>query len=219
MTVIRETTINRYIGLSSDTKPTSVPVGSTYYEYNTGEMYVTHDGTSWVKKDSVVSTRLGASSATKKIPTANAYAVGNVVSESETQGTVWTFNTMALSNGGGGYIVGARIISQATNVTPRVVLDLYSSTPTSAVNDHVASTGLVWADASNYIGTISFEAWANVGTGSSHALASPSTYGGLPIAYNCATNSTAVTGVVVTKDAWTPIANNSVMIALEMQLN
>jgi len=48
MTVALMTTINHYIGLSTDTKPTSVPVGSAFHEYNTRTDYVTYDGTNWV---------------------------------------------------------------------------------------------------------------------------------------------------------------------------
>lgn len=51
MTVKKLTTIARYTGLSTDTKPTSVPVGSTFWEYNTRDMYITYDGTNWVVKD------------------------------------------------------------------------------------------------------------------------------------------------------------------------
>jgi hypothetical protein len=48
MTVKKETAIERFIGLSTDTKPTGVPVGSKFYEYNTRVYFVTHDGTNWV---------------------------------------------------------------------------------------------------------------------------------------------------------------------------
>lgn len=40
----------RYVGLSTDTKPTSVPVGSTFLEYDTSALYITYDGTLWVLK-------------------------------------------------------------------------------------------------------------------------------------------------------------------------
>jgi len=50
MTVTLQTTINRYIGLAADTKPTGVPVGSEFLAYDTGAIYVTHDGTNWVAK-------------------------------------------------------------------------------------------------------------------------------------------------------------------------
>ena len=40
-------TIQRYIGLSSDGKPTGVPVGSTFLEYDTRATFITYDGTNW----------------------------------------------------------------------------------------------------------------------------------------------------------------------------
>lgn len=47
MAVKRIATKSRYIGLSTDTKPTGVPVGSTFYEYDSSRRYVTYDGTNW----------------------------------------------------------------------------------------------------------------------------------------------------------------------------
>ncbi len=41
--------IRKYLGASTDSKPTSVPVGSTFYEYNTGDTYISYDGTNWAK--------------------------------------------------------------------------------------------------------------------------------------------------------------------------
>jgi hypothetical protein len=41
---------NRWIGLSTDTKPTSgIPVGATYFEVNTGLMFI-YNGYAWVPK-------------------------------------------------------------------------------------------------------------------------------------------------------------------------
>jgi hypothetical protein len=45
-------TINNYLGSSSDTKPTGVTIGSTYYEYDTRNTFITYDGTNWVIKKS-----------------------------------------------------------------------------------------------------------------------------------------------------------------------
>lgn len=50
MTVRKESTIHKYIGLSSDTKPSSVPAGSTFYAYDTGLIYITPDGTNYYQK-------------------------------------------------------------------------------------------------------------------------------------------------------------------------
>jgi len=47
MAYFLEATIQRWIGLSSDTKPTPVPVGSTFHEYDTKLTYKSYDGVSW----------------------------------------------------------------------------------------------------------------------------------------------------------------------------
>jgi len=47
MAYLRESTIQRWIGLSTDTKPTGVSVGSTFYEYDTKNSYKSYDGTNW----------------------------------------------------------------------------------------------------------------------------------------------------------------------------
>jgi hypothetical protein len=40
---------NRFLGLSTDTKPTSVNPGATFYEFNTGFMFI-YNGYAWVPK-------------------------------------------------------------------------------------------------------------------------------------------------------------------------
>lgn len=46
----------RYIGLSTDPKPTiSVPPGSTFYETNTKDIYI-YDGTAWSEANATVQT-------------------------------------------------------------------------------------------------------------------------------------------------------------------
>lgn len=39
--------VQHFIGTSTDTKPTGVPTGSDFYEYDTGLTYKTYDGTNW----------------------------------------------------------------------------------------------------------------------------------------------------------------------------
>jgi len=51
MAVTLESTIKRYIGISTDTKPTAVAVGSTYWAYDTQVIYKTYDGTNWAVYD------------------------------------------------------------------------------------------------------------------------------------------------------------------------
>jgi hypothetical protein len=47
MTVQMIASIQRWVGLSTDSKPTSVAVGSTFFEYDTKLTYITYDGTNW----------------------------------------------------------------------------------------------------------------------------------------------------------------------------
>jgi len=47
MTVLIESRIIRFTGLSTDTKPTLVPLGSYFWAYDTNILYKTYDGTNW----------------------------------------------------------------------------------------------------------------------------------------------------------------------------
>ena len=60
MAVILLQAIHTYVGASTDTKPTSVPVGSTFLEYNTDAKFVTYDGTNWVQVDDQVALVAGS---------------------------------------------------------------------------------------------------------------------------------------------------------------
>ncbi len=48
MAVVRIESELNFVGLSTDTKPTGVPVGSDFYETDTQDRYLTYDGTNWV---------------------------------------------------------------------------------------------------------------------------------------------------------------------------
>jgi hypothetical protein len=48
MSVLLETTIKRFTGLSTDTKPTDIQPGSYFWEYDTNILFKTYDGTNWV---------------------------------------------------------------------------------------------------------------------------------------------------------------------------
>jgi len=50
MAVLLETTIKRFTGLSTDTKPTSVPAGSYFWAYDTNTVFKTYDGTNWLSQ-------------------------------------------------------------------------------------------------------------------------------------------------------------------------
>lgn len=49
-------TIQRWVGLSTDTKPTGVPVGSMAWERDTKLMHISYDGTNWTPYEYTIST-------------------------------------------------------------------------------------------------------------------------------------------------------------------
>lgn len=140
-------------------------------------------------------------SVTKEVAAADNYAAEDVLSEDVSAGTAWTFPDV-VAKGGRGYITNARVICQTTNLTPRLTLYLFKAAPTSALNDNVANTTLLHADLANYQGKIDFPALEDLG-GDSEAVISTSTVGNLPLAFQCAENSGALHGVLVTRDAIT----------------
>ena len=141
-------------------------------------------------------------SVTKDIAAAGDYAAEDVLSESASAGTAWTFADVALRKGEALSIVKAQAICEVTSLTPRLTLYLFTSTPTCALNDNVANTAVLHADLANYIGKINFPVLEDLG-GDSESLATPGTYGNLPIEFECASTNTSIYGVLVTRDAIT----------------
>jgi hypothetical protein len=53
-----------YIGVSADTKPTGVAIGSTFYETDTHQKHITADGSTWGELEDLDAVVLGAGAAT-----------------------------------------------------------------------------------------------------------------------------------------------------------
>ena len=160
--------------------------------------------------------RLVTITTTKALASAVAYAAEDVLSEHAKTGTDWDFDTAGKVNGGTGYIVKAQAICETTAVIPRLTLYLFNTAPTSALNDNVANTALLHADLAKYIGKIDFPAMEDLG-GDSESIASPSTYGNLPLAFNCASADDALYGILVTRDVFTNTATNDMTIKLVVE--
>lgn len=141
-------------------------------------------------------------SVTKALAAAGDYAAEDVMSESATAGTAWTFSAIARENGGSGYITKAMAICETTALTPTLSLYLFTATPTSNLNDNVANTALLHADLANYVGRIDFPAMTDFG-GDSEALLTSSTAGVLPLAFTCASDADDLFGILVTQSAIT----------------
>lgn len=125
MTVKIETAIQRFIGVSTDTKPTSVRPGSTFYAYDTGVLYTTYDdGSNWVVKvisgtwkDAIITIASNTTTSAAVdlgrdyayleiyIPTIDSGTVGFTVSET-LAGTYYTLGSgnAIITAGAGGFI-------------------------------------------------------------------------------------------------------------------
>jgi hypothetical protein len=149
-----------------------------------------------------VSFALKTVSVTKAVAAAGNYAAEDVLSESASAGTSWTFAAIARKNGAAGAIVAAHVICETTAQTPRLTLFLFTATPTSELDDNKANTALLHADLANYVGKIDFPAMEDLG-GDSEAVATPSTVGNLPLPFRCASGADDLLGILVTRDAIT----------------
>ena len=143
-------------------------------------------------------------SVTKALTAAGNYSGEDVLSESatDTVGTAWTFANVVVNNGGRGYIVKAQALCETTALIHSITLYLFNATPTSELDDNAANTAVIHADVAKYLGRIDFPALSELG-GDSEAVATPSTYGNLPMEIQCAATSTTIYGIAVTRDAIT----------------
>lgn len=156
-------------------------------------------------------------SVTKELDAASAYDTDDVLSEATSSGIAWTFAAIAEQNGSSGYITKAHVISETTNVTPRLVLFLFTATPTSELDDHAKNTALLYADLANYVGRIDFPAMEDINTGCSEVVATSSTVGNLPLAFTCASDADDLIGILVTRDAFTQAANKDMIVRLTVE--
>lgn len=143
-------------------------------------------------------------SVTKALAAAGDYAAADVLSENATTGTAWNFANVVGHNGGKGTIVKAVALLETTNLTPGLTLLLFNVVPTSVLNDNVANTAVLHADEAKYVGRITLPSMADLGTGDSEAVATPSlATGNLPLTFICAAADRDLYGIVVTRDAIT----------------
>lgn len=99
-------------------------------------------------------------SATKSLVAAGNYGGDDVLSESASAGTVWTFSGASLQPGGMGEIVKAVLVAETTALVVALDLFLYNAAPTCNLNDNVVSDQVLWADRAAFLGKITFPALA-----------------------------------------------------------
>lgn len=171
------------------------------------------DGTNSIstKDIALANAVIKVSAAPKVIVAAGNYDANDVLSESASVGTVWTFPDAVKVAGGYGAIVGAKITWSksggigALATACRCLLKLYkTATLACNLNDNVANTGVMAADVPNHIGDIEFEGLKNFGSAEAwFSEASPSTGGRLPKWFKAGALVKDIYGVLVLLDAET----------------
>ena len=133
-----------------------------------------------------------------KLMIADAKAAGDILSENASTGTDWDFDF-----GGTGYITKAIVMHDAA-ITTQLRLFLFSQPPTGETDDNKANTSPVTADAGFFLGSIDFPAMKYLGTGDATTVATPSTSGNLPLAFD----APLIYGILTTVDGVTTVAEN-----------
>ncbi len=146
-----------------------------------------------------------------------AYAVYDVVNDDDcsTTATAWTFSNAVKANGRYGNIIGATLFSETENTTPRFTLRLYNATPSGQLTDNSTSTE-PRADRLLKVAQIDFPATESLcaTADASTTLTSPSTVGGLPQVFKCASGDDDLYGILLTRDIFTQLATDDITIVL-----
>ena len=128
------------------------------------------------------------------------------------------FANVVRNNGGYGRIIGASIIDETENVSPRIQVQLYTAEPTCANEDEATNTGPIKADRSTWIGNIDFPALNAVSASiASYAQVSTSTVGNLPLTFKCGAASTTLYSIWVAVDAFTHETTEDIEVTLEVE--
>lgn len=210
----------KFIGVTTDTKSTdgstSVRPGASWLEVDTGDMYVTHDGGStYSPKMETVRTKTklvtGSSSGRGLV----LYTANDVICDSTATGTTIAFPAIAAGDGRSGYISKASIMLGTSGITPRLTMFLFNALPVGGtLQDNAANLHVQGTDSAKYVGKIDWVALENIGSGNSQAIATPSTYGNVPLWFNCASAADDLFGVLVTRDTVTAGTNVTISVDL-----
>lgn len=204
-------TIQRFVGLSSDTKPTSAPVGSTFYEYDTNNLYITYDdGSNWAAMQTgIKSPESQVSDNFTRPANATPYTAGDVVGTDPGANISFT-NVTALSESGF-VIMGANLridIAAVPSGMGEFRLHLYDSAPTAIADN--SAMNLIAADRSKYLGFITMSTPVDLG----NTLWSQNDE--INFKSKLASASTTLTGVLETRAAFTPSSGDVFTVYLKV---
>ena len=134
----------------------------------------------------------------KALAAAANYADEDVLSESATTGTAWTFSNVGSENGRVVFLHKSIISIETTDLTPVLNLFLFNITPTGTTNDNVPNNNPILGDKEELQCQIAFPAMTNEG-GISYAqvIHNP------PIPIGLATGDKDLYGILTTGSAIT----------------
>ena len=147
---------------------------------------------------------------------ANAYAAGDVITNSTSSPTVITFSGCARRNGKSGLVIGAQCIDSANQSTkPTLELWLFDTTFTPD-NDNAVFTPTD-EELATLVGIIQFNLWF-VGDATAGAGGNCASLGALtePMAFVTGASSTSLFGILVVRNAYTPVAQEQFTIRLRV---
>lgn len=161
-----------------------------------------------------VSKSVAPSAAYTRPANTTAYAAGDVISDSTTAPTILTFAACARGNGLGG-VIHAAVLIDSSNPTTKADLELYlfRATP-GATNDNAA---IDWTDAEllDLVGVVDFGSTPFVGLagadGAGNCIYQKENVG---LEFTCAAADKALYGVLVVRNAYTPIASEVFTVTL-----
>ena len=215
----------KWTGLSTDTKPTKathpgeVGNGTTFFETDTGHLYITADGTTWVVN--VIGKVTGIPFSVKEVQVIDAvlgaYLAGDVVGVDDcctTTALVWEADVARVV---GGYVLITNVVlaNETPNQAVQYDMILFNADPSGEHRDNFPNDNPLKADMDKYLGTIEIPtSVARGATVATHAEASPSTPGNLPMLVKCATGATKIYWILVTRTAYTQVATDEIEITL-----
>lgn len=134
-----------------------------------------------------------------------AYASGDVINESTTAGTVWTFDNCARENGGGG-VISRVLVGDSANQSTKAVLELWLFTATLTADFDNAAFTPTDAEMLTLVGVVQlpnvFVGDATSGAGGNCVYSS----GQIHLPFECAAASETLYGVLVPRNAYTPVS-------------
>lgn len=145
-----------------------------------------------------------------------AYAAGDAIANATSSAVVLTFTNAARALGAGGVVMGALLLDEAAQATKgQFELYLFSAAPT-VPNDN-AALALSAADLRNLVGVVNFGSnpyVTNAASGASGNCAYVAT--GVNLPFNCGTTVQDLYGVLVVRNAYTPVAQERFDLVLQI---